>query len=133
MAMISLDINNTLADCDKGHIEIRCAVDCNQIDNILKVFLKRSDEVVASVLDDGKFCNTDLTNQSGVTVNSLISNVSLSYLNIRKISSSVEPTKDEGPYQCFLEGWNADTGWIAENTSLKMLNIKGNMKYTLCL
>ena len=129
MALISLDIKNTLADCDKGYIEIRCAVNSSQIYEINKLFLKRSDKVVASISDT----HTDEINRSGVTVNSSISNVGLSYLSIRIISPNVEPTKDEGPYQCFLEVWNDDTGFITENSSLKMLNITGNVKYTSCL
>lgn len=134
MALISLDINKTLlTDCDKGYIEIRCAVDCYQIKKINRYFLKKSDEVVVSVLDKDKFCNTDVTNRSGVTVNSLVSNVSLLYLSIRINSSNVEPSKDEGPYQCFLECLDVNNGWITQNTSLKILNITGNIKYTSCL
>ena len=75
---------------------------------------------------------TDLTNRSGVSVQSLVSNISLSYLSIKINGSEVNSTQDEGPYKCLVEGLDANGGLIEENTSPKMLNITGNLKITLC-
>ena len=79
-------------------------------------------------MDDGVFRGTELTNRPGVTVKSSISNVSLSYLSIRIISSVVKPTIDEGWYQCVVDGYDGKYGFSSEKTSLEMLNITGNTK-----
>ena len=34
MSLISLEINNTLTDYDKGYIAVRCAVNSNQLKKI---------------------------------------------------------------------------------------------------
>ena len=128
MAPISLEINNTLADCNKGYIDVSCAVDSNQTGEIFKISLLRSKEIVASVLNGGLLYGTELTNRSGVTVKSSISNVSLSYLSISIMSSVVKPTIDQGSYQCVLESVDRNNGLISENTSPEMLNITGNTK-----
>ena len=38
MALILLEINNTLTDCDKGYIAVRCAVNSNQLGKKIKNF-----------------------------------------------------------------------------------------------
>ena len=131
--MISLEMNNTLTDCDKGYLDIRCTVDGYRTGKDFKISLLRSKVTVASALDDSVFRGTVLTNRPGVTVNSSISNVSLSYLSIRIKSSEVKPTIDEGWYQCVVDGYDGKNGLISKNTSLKMLNITGNIKMKSCV
>ena len=132
MALISLEINNILTSCDTGYIEIRCAVNDNLMAEIFSISLIRYEEIVALVSSDGELKVTELTNRSGVSVQSLISNNSLSYLNIKIKGSVVEPTKDEGPYKCIVNGLDAKVGYISKNSSLKMLNITGISKITFC-
>ena len=126
--MISLEMNNTLTDCDQGYIDVRCTVDGYRTGKDFKISLLRSKITVASALDDGVFRGAELTNRPGVTVNSSISNVSLSYLSIRIMSSEVKPTIDEGWYQCVVDYYDGKKGFISEKTSLKMLNITGNIQ-----
>ena len=85
MALISLEINNTLTDCDTGYLDVHCTVDgyMYQTRKEFQISLLRSNVTVASALDGGVVCCTELSNRSGVTVKSSISNVSLSYLSIR--------------------------------------------------
>ena len=131
--MISLEMNNTLTDCDKGYLDVRCTVDGYQTGKIIKISLLRSKKTLASALDDGVFRGTELTNRPGVTVNSSIRNVSLSHLSIRIMSSVVKPTIDEGWYQCVVDYYVAINGFTSEKTSLKMLNITGNIKMKSCV
>ena len=112
MPLISLEMNKSSTDCDEEYIEIRCAVDGNLEVKILCFLLIRSKEVVASVSGDNVLKDTYFTNRHGVTVKSLISNASASYLNIRLMSSVVKHTKDEGPYYCLLLYQNADKGFF---------------------
>ena len=128
MALISLEINNSLTDCGKGYFAVRCAVNSNQLGKNIKISLIRSKEIVAFGLDDGVVYCTELTNRSGVTVKSCICNVSLSYLSIRIMSSVVKPTIDEGSYQCAVDYYDGKNGFISENTSLEMLNVTSNIK-----
>ena len=130
MALISLEFNNTLTSCDTGYIEIRCAVNDNLMAEIFSISLIRYEEIVALVSGDGELKVKELTNRSGVSVQSLISNNSLSYLSIKIKGSVVEPTKDKGPYKCIVNGLDANGGLISANTSPKMLNITGNLKIT---
>ena len=123
MSLISLEINNTLTDCDKGYIAVRCAVNRNQLEKNIKISLIRSKEIVAFGLDDGVVYSTELTNRSGVTVKSSISNVSLSYLSIRIMSSEVKPTIDEGWYQCVVDGYDG------KKRILLGENFAGNAEY----
>ena len=127
MTPISLEMYNTLTNCNTGYVEIRCVVDGNLIANLFSIMLKRQEETVVSYDDvlkeDTKV--TGFTNRSGVSVHLLISNFSLSYLSIKIKGSVVEPTKDEGPYKCLVEGLDANGGLITKYTSLKMLNITG--------
>ena len=136
MTSISLKMYNTVTNCDTGYIEIRCMVHRDLLPVIYKIKLIRHAEIVALVSFDGESKEdtkvTDLTNRSGVSVQSLVSNISLSYLSFKIKGSEVEPTKDEGPYKCLVEGLDAKGGFIEENTSPKMLNITGNLKITLC-
>ena len=129
MALISLEINNTLTSCDTGYVEIRCAVNDNLMAEIFSILLIRYEEIVAIVSVDGQLKVTELTKRSGVSVQSLISNNSLSYLIIKIKGSVVEPTKDEGPYKCIVNGLDAKGGFISKSTSLEMLeNITGISK-----
>ena len=132
MTPISVEMNNTLTNCDTGYVEIRCAVDDKLIAEIFSISLIRHEEIVALVSSDGELKVTELTNRSGVSVQSLISNNSLSYLSIKIKGSVVEPTKDEGPYKCIVNGLDASQGFISKSTSLEMLNITGISKITLC-
>lgn len=132
MALISLEINNRLTSCDTGYIEIRCDVDDNLMAEIFSISLIRYEKSVALVSSNGELKVTELTNRPGVSIQSLISNNSLSYLRIKIKGSVVEPTKDEGPYKCIVNGLDANWGLISENTSPKMLNITGNLKITFC-
>ena len=113
-------------------MEIRCAVNDYLMAKIFSILLIRYEEIVALVSSDGELKVTELTNRSGVSVQSLISNNSLSYLSIKIKGSVVEPTKDKGPYKCIVYGLDANGGLISENTSPKMLNITGNLKITFC-
>ena len=130
---ISLEMTNTLTDCDKGYIDVRCAFNSNQLGENIKISLIRSKEIVSCALYDGVICGSELTNRPGVIVNSSISNVSLSYLSIRIMSSVVKPAIDEGLYQCAVDGFDRNNGIISYNTSLKMLNITGNIKMKSCV
>ena len=143
MASISLELSNTLTDCDTGYIEIRCIIDSALVKEIISVSLKRYDVEVAFDLNESKLLatlskdnnvlvDTEIANRSGVAVNSSISDDGLSYLSIRIIGSVVKPLMDKGPYQCFLMGFNTKYGLIIEDSALEMLNITGNIKITLC-
>ena len=132
MALISLEIKNTLTDCDRGYLDVRCTVDGYLTGKDFKISLVRSKEIVASALDDGVLYSTELTNRSGVTVKSSISNFSLSYLSIRIMRSVIKPAIDEGWYQCVVDGLGKK-GFFAEKTSLEMLNITGNIKLKPCV
>ena len=136
MTPITLEMYNTVTICDTGYIEIRCNVHRDLLPVIYKIELIRHAEIVALVSFDGKSKEdtkgTQFTNRSGVSVQSLVSNISLSYLSIKIKGSEVDSTKDEGPYKCLVEGEDANGGLIEENTSSKMLNITGNLKITLC-
>ena len=103
MKSISLEISNTIEDCDKGYIEIRCVVNGQSITEVF-ILLTRLDERVAYVSEDVVLVDTELANRSGVVVSSLIRDVGTSYLSIRIMGSVVKPQKDKGPYQCLLYG-----------------------------
>ena len=130
MGSISLEINNTLTDCDNGYIEIRCDVDGELLSEIYGISLKRYDGDVATLSKDGVIEGKVLANRSGVTVNSLFNNGGLSYLSIKIVSSAVNALN--GPYQCLLFGSGRNNDLTNESTKLKMLNITGNTKITLC-
>ena len=91
MTPISLEMNNTLTNCDTGYVEIRCAVDDNLKAEIFSISLIRHGEIAALVSSGGKLKVSELTNRSGVSVQSLISNISLSYLSIKIKGSVVDP------------------------------------------
>lgn len=136
MKSISLEISNSIEDCDKGYTEIRCVVDGHSITEFFRIFLTRLDELVAYVSEDVVLKDTELVNRSGVVVSSLIREVGLSYLTIRIMGSVVKPVKDKGPYQCHLQGYDSHHGFIAEISTLEMLNITGNVTlrlYIVCL
>ena len=144
MASISLELSNTLTDCDNGYIEIRCIIDSALVKEIVSVSLRRFDGEDASVLNESKLLatlskvnnvlvNTDIANRSGVAVNSSISDGGLSYLSIRIMGSVVKPLKDSGMYQCCLMGFTTKYGLIIENSTLEMLHITGNIPITLCV
>ena len=59
-----------------------------------------------------------LSYRSEVSVNSLISDVGLSYLSIRIMGSVVKPLKDKGPYQSCLEHFDVHKGLIIERSTL---------------
>ena len=132
MTPISLEMNNTLTNCDTGCVEIRCAVDDKLVAEIFSISLIRHEEIAAIVSGGGELKFTELTNRSGVSVQSLFSNNSLSYLNIKMKGSVVDPTKDEGPYKCIVNGLDANGGYFSKSTSLETLNITGISKITLC-
>ena len=114
MKSISLEISNTIEDCDKGYIEIRCAVNGQSITKVFKISLARLDERVAYVSENVVLEDSELVNRSGVVVSSLIREVGLSYLSVRIMGSVVKPLKDKGPYKCLLEGLDSDYGLITE-------------------
>lgn len=136
MTPITLEMYNTVTNCDTGYIEIRCNVHRDLLPVIYKIKLIRHAEIVALVSYDGKSKEdtkfTQSTNRSGVSVQSLVSNISLSYLSFKINCSEVDSTKDKGPYKCLVEGLDANGGITEANTSPKMLNITGNLKITLC-
>lgn len=73
--------------------------------------------------------DTELANQSGLVINSSISDVGISYLIIRIIASEVKPEKDKGLYGCGSTGIAANRGRFKEiSAPRKMLNITGNIK-----
>ena len=78
MTPISLEMNNTLTNCDTGYVEIRCAVDDNLMAEILSISLIRHEKIISSFSHGGELKDTELYNRSGVSVQSLISNISLS-------------------------------------------------------
>lgn len=128
---ISLEITNTLQDCDNGYIEIRCVVKTDLVAEIVRLFLQRLDENVVIVKNGGVLKKTELFNRSGVSVKSLIRDVGLSYLSIRIRSSVVNPKKDKGPYQCVSAGIDRFGGYIMERSTLEMLNITGTCNTTI--
>ena len=127
MKPISLEISNTIKDCDKGYMEIRCVVDGQSIREVISIRLTRLDERVAYVSRDVVLEDAELANRSGVLVSALIRDVGISYLNIRIMGSMVNPLKDKGPYQCRLYGFNLNNGLIEEISTLGMLNITGKL------
>ena len=126
MKSISLEISNTIRDCDKGYMEISCIVDGQSIKEVF-ILLKRLDERVAYVSEDVVLVDTELANRSGVVVSSLIRDVGTSYLSIRIMGSVVKPLKYKGPYQCLLEGIDRKFGLIVERSTLELLNITGKL------
>ena len=127
---ISLEITNTLKDCDNGYIEIRCVVKDDLVAEI-SIFLIRLDEEIVYVGRGGVWENTELSNRSGVAVKSLIRDVGFSYLSIRIISAVVNPQKDEGPYQCVSVGSDRNGGIFIEKSKWEMLNITGTCNTTI--
>ena len=140
---ISLGISNTVTDCDKGYIELSCAVDRESILDIFSIQMKRFDGDDASVVMEIGTLNveqehvvlvdTELASRTGVVVNSSISTAGVSYLSLRIMGSVVKPQKDKGPYQCFLFGLDTFCGSIKESSTLEMLNITGNSNIILRL
>ena len=132
MGSISLEINNTLTDCDNGYIEIRCDVDGELLSEIYGISLKRYDGDVATLSEDDVIKGKVLANRSGVTVDSLLSDGGLSYLSIRIVSPWVNVLKDKGPYQCLLFASGRHNDDANEETKMEILNITGNTKITFC-
>ena len=130
LTSISLEITNTLKDCDNGYIEIRCVVKGDLVAEI-SIFLTRLDEEIVYVERGGVWENTELSNRSGVAVKSLIRDVGFSYLSIRIISAVVNPQKDEGPYQCVSEGFDRKGGIFIAKSTWEMLNITGTCNTTI--
>ena len=136
MKPISLEITNTIKDCDKGYIEIRCVVDGQSITEVFEILLTRPGDLIAYVSVDVVLKDTELVNRSGVVVSSLIRDVGTSYLSIRIMGSVVKPLKDKGPYQCLLRGFDSKNGLTTQISTLEMLNITGNVTlrlYIVCL
>nr|XP_022296512.1 uncharacterized protein LOC111106220 [Crassostrea virginica] len=123
MGSISLEMNNTLTDCDNGYIEIRCDVDGELLSEIYGISLKRYDGDVATLSEDDVIKGKVLANRSGVTVNSLLSDGGLSYLSIRIVSPWVNVLKDKGPYQCLLFAIGRHIEDANEETKMEILNI----------
>ena len=130
---ISLEITNTIKDCDNGYIEIRCIVKGDLVAEIISISLKTHDKDFVSVSDHDVWEDTDLEliNRSGVSVMSLIRDVGLSYLSIRIISSVVYSQMDKGPYQCVLVGFDRNGGLFIERSTLEKLNITGTCNFTI--
>ena len=63
MSLISLEINNTLTDCDTGYLDVCCAFNSYQLEKNVKISLIRSKEIVTFCLDDGVVYGTELTCQ----------------------------------------------------------------------
>ena len=129
---LSLEITNALHDSDNGYIEIRCVVNGGLQAEIREISLRRLDREVAYFRFDGILGCTELANRSGVSVNFTISDVGISYLSIRIMSSMVKPQKDKGPYQCMLHSLER-YGFISEESRLEMLKFTGKTKVALYL
>ena len=123
---ISLEITNTIKDCDNGSIEIRCVFKGELNSDFAIISLRRLEADVVSVSEDVVFEDSELANRSGVAVNSFIRDVGTSYLSIRIMSSVVKPLKDKGPYQCVLHDIDTSDQLIVKRSTLEMLNITGN-------
>ena len=128
---ISLEITNTLKDCDNGYMVIRCVFKGDLVAEIIRFSLTKHDEEFVFVGRGGVWENTELSNRSGVAVKSLIRDVGFSYLSIRIRSSVVNPKKDKGPYQCVSEGLDRFGGYFKKGTTLEMLNIAGTLNFTI--
>lgn len=131
MASISLEMTNTLTDCDKGYIDIRCDVVGESITEMsisLKRFERGVKSVVVQVKGDVVMMISEPANRTGVLVNFSISDGNISYLSIRIMSSMVNPLKDHGPYQCLLTGLDTSYGVVIKESSLKTLNYTGNIR-----
>ena len=136
--LISLEMNNTLTDCDKGYIEIRCVVNSefvSEIASISKHWIETNDskkgKTLAEVSKGFLIRDLELSNRPGVINNSFIKNVNLSYLSIKIMGSVVNSLKDEWPYQCMLRGFDTNGGFIREKSMPRMLNITGNSNIML--
>lgn len=125
MKSISLEISNTIKDCDKGYTKIRCIVNGQSIKEVF-ILLTRLDERVAYVSRDVVLEDAELANRSGVLVSALIRDVGISYLNIRMMGSVIKPLKVKGPYQCHLTGIDSLNGLIYKISTLEILKITGN-------
>ena len=123
---ISLEITNTIKDCDNGYIEIRCVFKGELKSDFAIISLRRLEADIESVSEDVVFEDSELANRSGVAVNSFIRDVGTSYLSIRIMSSVVKPLKDKGPYQCVLHDIDTSDQLIVKRSTLEMLNITGN-------
>ena len=130
MTLISLEFNYTRTDCQKGKIEIHCIVDSKLLSETNSITLKRFDEDAAleelAIVSKGVVHVFENTNRSGVDVDGLISNASLSYLTISIMRAVFNPVKDKGPYMCSCVGFGKNGGLIIENSTPEMLNITGN-------
>ena len=60
MTPISLEMNNTLTNCDTGYVEIRCAVDDNLMAEILSISLIRHEKIASIVLRGGELKDTEI-------------------------------------------------------------------------
>ena len=131
MTLISLEFNYTRTDCEKGKVEIHCIVDSKLLPKIDSITLKHFNEDAAkkwedlAVVSKGVVHVFEKTNRSGVDVDGLISNASLSYLTVGIMRAVFNPLKDKGPYICSFVGFDKNGGLI-ENSTLEMLNITGN-------
>ena len=139
MTSISIEMNNTHTDCDKGFIEIRCVVNGEFVTEISSISLNRIDangskkgKSLAEVSGNSLIRNLELSNRPGVIDTSFIKNVSFSYLSIKIMGSVVNSLKDKGPYQCILKRYDKTSGLIIEKSMPRMLNITGNGKVILC-
>ena len=105
---ISLEITNTLDDCDNGYIEIRCVANGGllHVAELRVISLRTLERDVAYFRSDGVSGRKELAKRSGVLVSSLIRDAGLSFLSIRVKGSMVIPQKDKGPYQCVFNSFD---------------------------
>ena len=139
MTAISLKMNNTLTDCDKGYIELRCVVNGEFVTDISSISLNRKDandskedKLLAQVSKDSLFLDSEFFKRPGVNLTP-IKNVNLSYLSVKIMGSVVNSLKDKWPYQCNVRGFDTNGGFFTKKSMPRMLNITGNSNIVICL
>ena len=138
MTSISLEMDNTLTDCDKGYIDVRCVVNGESDTEITSILLNRIDandskkgKVLAEVSKDVLIKDLELSNRAGEIETSYFKNVSFSYLSIKIMGSVVNSLKDKWPYQCNVRGFDTNAGFFTKKSMPRMLNITGNSNIML--
>lgn len=132
--VVSLEVSNMFIQRGKTDIEIRCVVNCRNL-NIKGIQLMRSNEPIVSLYPRKEigWQDLELKNRSEANSNGTCSDNDFTDLYMKIPSSMVNPLKDIGPYLCKVSAWTPDGGLIKKDSQIVMLNITGNQGYLFSL
>ena len=128
--VVSLEVSNMFIQRGKTDIEIRCVVNCSNLD-INGIQLMRSNEPIVSLSPRKEigWQDLELKIRSEANSNGTCSDNDFTDLYMKIPSSMVNPLKDIGPYLCQVSAWTPDVGLIKKVSQIVKLNITGNQGY----